>query len=374
LNVDKRLLKRRVLYDNVLKILKHSLGSEHADALSVLAVHVCDEQSKIPLHKVLHKLFHHAYTIPQLLSVLLQCESLRMQRLFSGHSSLPLERQFDELKYVLHYFNALQDAVLDVGKDYLLQAQAQRHQEEVGDEADIDRQSSIEVDPDVRKSVLHASVKQWYKEKKIRLYNFFKGVPIHATVDVTQINSKDIHLKLSADLMKVFASQSTGRFAYAICADEKDQVKVSISEVLENSVILKLEEVSPSLLHSRKNIGVRTMNEVPVLLKVRSRTLRSVVLRDISSTGLGFSLPEKYHALCQNGKMIECNFKLADKDVNVSGWIRWVMVMNGEMRMGMELRPNVAVQQALQKEVFRIQRQIILSLNDLDMPKIFSQS
>ena len=374
MNVDKRLLKRRVLYDNVLKILKHSLGSEHADALSVLAVHVCDEQSEIPLHKVLHKLFHHAYTIPQLLSVLLQCESLRMQRLFSGHSSLPLERQFDELKYVLHYFNALQDAVLDVGKDYLLQAQAQRHQEEVGDEADIDRQSSIEVDPDVRKSVLHASVKQWSKEKKIRLYNFFKGVPIHATVDVTQINSKDIHLKLSADLMKVFASQSTGRFAYAICADEKDQVKVSISEVLENSVILKLEEVSPSLLHSRKNIGVRTMNEVPVLLKVRSRTLRSVVLRDISSTGLGFSLPEKYHALCQNGKMIECNFKLADKDVNVSGWIRWVMVMNGEMRMGMELRPNVAVQQALQKEVFRIQRQIILSLNDLDMPKIFSQS
>ncbi|MBL4759745.1 MAG: PilZ domain-containing protein [Mariprofundaceae bacterium] len=374
MNVDKRLLKRRVLYDNVLKILKHSLGSEHADALSVLAVHVCDEQSEIPLHKVLHKLFHHAYTIPQLLSVLLQCESPRMQRLFSGHSSLPLERQFDELKYVLHYFNALQDAVLDVGKDYLLQAQAQRHQEEVGDEADIDRQSSIEVDPDVRKSVLHASVKQWSKEKKIRLYNFFKGVPIHATVDVTQINSKDIHLKLSADLMKVFASQSTGRFAYAICADEKDQVKVSISEVLENSVILKLEEVSPSLLHSRKNIGVRTMNEVPVLLKVRSRTLRSVVLRDISSTGLGFSLPEKYHALCQNGKMIECNFKLADKDVNVSGWIRWVMVMNGEMRMGMELRPNVAVQQALQKEVFRIQRQIILSLNDLDMPKIFSQS
>jgi len=372
LNVDIRQLKRRVLYDDILKTLKQSLGDEHSDVLSVLAVHVCDEQNKTPLNKVLHVLFHHAKTIPQLLSALLQCESLRMQRLFSGHSTLPLERQFDELKYVLHHFNAIQDAVLDVGRDYLLQAQAQFH--ETGDQIDIDRQNSVEVDHTIRKKVLHTSLQQWNKDKTIRLYNFFKGVPIHATVEITKIADEDIYVKLSADLIKVFASQSTGKFSYAICADEKDQVRVSISKVLENIVILKLEEVSPSLLYRRKNIGVRTMNNIPVLLQVRSRTLQNVMLCDISSTGLGFSLPEKYHGLCQNGKIIECNFKLGDKEIKVSGWIRWVMVMNGEMRMGMELRPNVAVQQALQKEVFRIQRQIILSLNDLDMPEIFSSS
>jgi len=370
--MNKRHLKRRVLYDDILKALKHSLGTEHADALSVLAVHVCDEQSKTPLHKVLHKLFHHAYTIPQILSALLQCESLRMQRLFSGHSTLPLERQFDELKYVLHHFNSIQDAVLDVGRDYLVQAQAQVHQQEEGDQVDMDRQNSIEVDQEARKSVLHASVRLWSKEKKIRLYNFFKGVPIHAAVDVTKADSEDIHVKVSADLMKVFASQSTGKFAYAICADEKDQVRVSLLEAHDNIVILRLEEVSPSLLHRRKNLGVRMMNEVSVLLRVRARTLRNVVLRDISSTGLGFSLPEKYHAVCQNGEILECDFSLGDKKMKVSGWIRWVMLMNGEMRMGMELRPNAAIQQTLQKEVFRIQRQIILSLNDLDIPKTLS--
>jgi len=373
-HVDKRLLKRRALYDDILKTLKHSLGDEHSNALSVLAVHVCDEQCIYPLHKVLHKLFHHAYTIPQLLAALLQCESLRMQRLFSGHSTLPLERQFDELKYVLHHFNALQDAVLDIGKDYLLQAQAKRHQEEAGEQADIDRQRSIEVDENERKEVLNASVKRWQNDKKIRLYNFFKGVPIHATADLLKIDSETVHLKLSDDLIKVFASQSTGKFAYAICADEKEQVKVSISDVYEAYVCVKLGEVSASLLHSRKNIGVRTIKPVPVSLRVRSRSLTGVMLRDISSTGLGFSLPETYHALCQNGKMIECDFKLADKPVKVSGWIRWVMVVNGEMRMGMELRPNVAIQQALQKEVFRIQRQIILSLNELETPNIFIKS
>ena len=373
-NVDLRHLKRRVLYDDVLKALKHVLGNEHSDALSVLAVHVCDEQSKTPLDEVLHVLFHHAYTIPQLLSALLQCESLRMTRLFSGHSTLPLERQFDELKYVLHHFNAIQEAVLDVGRDYLLQAQAQFRQKEAGDQADIDRQDSVEVDHAARKVVLDASMKQWKKEKKIRLYNFFKGVPIHATVNVTKISDEEICIKLSADLIKVFASQSTGKFAYAICADEKEQVRVSISEVLESIVAVRLEEVSPSLLYRRKDLGVRTMNETPVLLRVRGRMLRDVMLCDISSTGLGFSLPEKHHSLCQNGEMIECAFRLADKDIKVSGWIRWVMVMNGDMRMGMELRPNIAVQQALQKEVFRIQRKIILSLNDLETPKIFSRT
>jgi len=374
LNVDLRHLKRRALYDDVLKTLKHSLGDERRRELSVLAVHVCDEQSKTPLNEVLHIFFHHAYTIPQLLSALLQCESLRMTRLFSGHSTLPLERQFDELKYVLHHFNYIQEAVLDVGRDYLLQAQAQFHQKEKGNQVDVDRQSSVEVDRLARKSVLDASVKQWRDEKSITLYNFFKGVPIHATVDVIKIEPAGVHVKCSNELMKVFASQSSGKFAYAICADKKDQVRVSISKVLENVVILTLEEVSASLLHRRKNLGVRTMNEIPVGFRVRGKILRNVMLRDISSTGLGFSLSEKDQELCQNGEMVECSFKLGDKDMKVSGWIRWVMIMNGEMRMGMELRSNIAAQQTLQKEVFRIQRQIILSLNELDIPEMFSKT
>ena len=374
MSVDIRRLKKRVLYDDVLKTLEHSLGDEHASALSVLALYVCDEQSKTPLHEVLQTLFHHAYTIPQLLSALLQCESLRMTRLFSGHSTLPLERQFDELKYVLHHFNSIQDAVLDVGRDYLLQAQAKFHQKEVGDQIDLDRQSSVELDHAERKSVLDASVKQWAKEKKINLYNFFKGVPIHATVDVIKVAGAEVRVTCSSELIKVFASQSSGKFAYVICADKTYQAKVLISEVLENIVTLKLGEVSPSLLHRRKDLGVRTMSEIPVRLRVRGRMLQRVMLCDISSTGLGFLLPEKDHKLCQNGEMIACGFKLADKDIKATGWIRWVMIMNGEMRMGVELRPNIAVQQALQKEVFRIQRKIILSLNELDTPEAFSRA
>ncbi|MDQ6956411.1 MAG: PilZ domain-containing protein [Mariprofundaceae bacterium] len=372
MSLDIRHIKRRALYDDILKVLKHALGDEHAQALSVLAIHVCNEQNEIPLHKVLHTLFHHAYTMPQLLSALLQCESLRMKRLFSGHATLPLERQFDELEHVLHHFNTLQDAVLHVGKDYLLHAQAQVHHSEDTEQIDVDRQNSVEVDVLTRKTVVDTSVEQWHNIKKISLYNFFKGVPIHASVEITKVGSNAVHVKISSDILKVFSSQSAGNIAYAICSDEKYQVKVLVSEVLANTAILTLGEVSPSLLHRRKNLGVRTMNEIPVNLRVRRRTLQKVMLRDISSTGLGFALSEKDHALCQNGEMIECVFKLADKDMKVSGWIRWAMLMNGEMRMGMELRPNIAVQQSLQKEVFRIQRQIILSLNELDAPAIFS--
>ncbi|MDX8395506.1 MAG: PilZ domain-containing protein [Mariprofundaceae bacterium] len=361
-------MKKPVLYEDTLKILYQVLGHEQESKLAVLAAYVCDEQVETALEDVLKGLFHHGFTIPVLLSALLQCESMRMQRLFSGYSALPIDKQFDNFQHVIHHFNDIQEAVLNIGKDHMLQAKVQFTQEDTV-AIDIGRQGEVELDTLARKEAITSSLKQWGIQKRVDVFNFFQGVPVHVTIDVIKVEGEGVFVKPSADLVKVFSSHVNGEIAYASCADGKNQVRVSVGEVLPNSVELVLGEVAQSVLNCRKSLGVHIANEVPVILKARGRIFKRIMLRDISSAGLGFAFEKVDGEPCQVGELIECSFQLGDKRIDTTGWVRWVMKMNGEVRMGMELRKHVGIQQTLQKEVFRIQRQIILALSDLDVPK-----
>jgi len=357
--------KKPILYQKILRILQDALVCDYPLELQCLAAHVCNEKAQQPLNKILRTLYHHGFTVPQLLSVLLNCESIRMQRLFSGYSAQPIEAQYKDLQHVIHHFNDIQDEVLEVGKDYLLQAESTLFSEKSDTE---DRLAVNTVDDGAREEVLEVSLKEWTRTKKMKVYNFFQGVPVYATVDVLSVDEHDIRIRPTSDFIKVFASHSQGNSAYGICADEKEQVRISIGEVSAQSVQIILQEVAQSLLNCRKNLGVRMNLDVFAEIKVRGKTIKKVLLRDISMAGLGLTIPKLDKEPCRTGEVIESHFELSGKRIVVHGWVRWVVLVNGEVRLGMELRPHIGVQQALQKEVFKIQRKIIVQLNDLDAP------
>ncbi|MDQ6974744.1 MAG: PilZ domain-containing protein [Mariprofundaceae bacterium] len=359
-------LKKPILYRKILSLLQDTLVCDYPNELQCLAAHVCSEQTQRPLKDILKVLYHHGFTVPQLLSVLLNCESIRMKRLFSGYSSQPVEAQYKDLQQVIHHFNDIQEEVLDVGKDYLLQAEATLFADDEGTQTD--RMAIDTVDEGIREEILDISLKEWARSQKMKVYNFFQGVPVYATVSVLRVEGHVVDVVPSSDLIKVFASHPDGNSAYGICADEKEQVRVSIGEVLPNCVQLNMQEVAQSLLNCRKNLGVRMNMDVFSDIKVRGKSIKKVLLRDISLAGLGLTIKNLDQEPCRTGEVIECRFHLGGKPIVAHGWVRWVVVMNGEVRLGMELRPHIAVQQALQKEVFHIQRKIIVQLNDLEIP------
>ncbi|MDQ6995355.1 MAG: PilZ domain-containing protein [Mariprofundaceae bacterium] len=360
-------LKKPILYQKILKILQDGLVCDYPNELQSLAAHVCNEQVERPLKDILNVFYHHGFTVPQLLSVLLNCESMRMKRLFSGYSSQPVAAQYKDLQHVIHHFNDLQEEVLDVGKGYLLQAEAALFSNE-DESSQTDRLAVDHVDEGIREEILDASLRIWERTKKMKVYNFFQGVPVYATVEVLRVESHCVYVSPNSDLIKVFSSHPNGNSAYGICANEKEQVRVSIGEVLPHSVQLNMREVAQSLLNCRKNLGVRMNMDVFAEIKVRGKLIKKVLLRDISVAGLGLSIHGLDKEPCRTGEVIECRFDLGSKHIVAHGWVRWVVVMNDEIRLGMELRPHIAIQQALQKEVFQIQRKIIVKLNDLDVP------
>ncbi|MDX8396969.1 MAG: PilZ domain-containing protein [Mariprofundaceae bacterium] len=360
-----RNLTKPILYKEIFKSLCRDLECEHQTDLMVLAAYSCDESTSKPLTPALQTLFHHGFTIPQVLSALLNCESIRMQRLFKGYSALPVEIQFKNLQDVIHHFNEIQDTALKVGKNYLLQNQNQKNLTN----GLADRIDSAKADDSTRHLVLNESLKYWQNTQEMKIYNFYQGIPVYGNCKIIKIQADCIYVKPSSDLIKVFSSNPSHENAYAICADEKDQMAISITDVSLGSLGLKLGDVSPSLLSCRKNLGVRISTIIPVQVKLRDRVIKQVHLLDISSAGLGFLIPDMKDAPCRTGEVIECSFELGNKNIKASGWVRWVVPINNKIRIGMELRANIAIQQALQKEVFNIQRKIIVALNELEVPK-----
>ncbi len=360
-------LKKPILYQKILTVLQHDLVCDYPSELECLAAHVCNEHVQRDLKGILETLFHHGFTVPQLLSVLLNCESIRMKRLFSGYSSQPVAAQYKDLQHVIHHFNTIQEEVLEVGKDYLLEAEASLFSED--DDAQSDRMAMNAVADGVREEVLNNSLKEWARTKTMKVYNFFQGVPVYATVDILHIEGNRVDIAPNSDFIKVFSCHPDGKNAYAICSDEKDQVKISMGESSPQCVQLHMHEVAQSLLNCRKNLGVRLNFDVFSEIKVRGKSIKKVLLRDVSFAGLGLTIQNMDKEPCRTGEVIECRFEMSGKPIIAQGWVRWVVMTNGEIRLGMELRPHIGVQQALQKEVFKIQRKIIVQLNDLALPE-----
>jgi hypothetical protein len=361
----------------VLKILKDSLCGENQQDMALLALYICKEDSPQPLPDILLRLFRKGCSVTKLLSVLLKCESVRLQFLFAGHSSMPLHAQFEDLRKMLHDFNGIQDAVMEMGEVYLAETEAKTirsvdvEMDDSGERISGYVGMSREEVASHRKNILLSSMIEWTKQGQAKLYNIYRGIPISISARVLGSKDEMIRIRLDREVGKVFSSHPLQDHAYLACSGGEDQVRVAIEKVDHGVVTLALKEISPSYLDRRDNLGVQIADSVPVEIVSRGRKIGTVHLFDASISGLGFLLKQSDQTPYSAGDAVECRFKLGDREIHATGWIRWLQAHEGGTRIGMELKADKVVQQNLQREIFRIQREIIVAMNELEMPEAF---
>jgi len=372
------MIKKPTQFDAILRTLKSVLGNDHHQEQVELAKHICREGSSEPLADILRKLFREGYGVAQVLAALLKCESIRMQTLFSGHDAMPIHTQFKDLKQIVHGFNDIQDAVIEVGESYLAESDARNLQgnNAAGAERPGERMSGEDEISEVelkviRERVLLDSMGEWKKKRKAHLYNTFRGILVNATADILAIGEKSLSIVLDKEVGRVFASHPQKDTAYLECGDGDDQIQVSIGDVSQGEVVLNLEDVSHSYIGRRDHLEVRLSEDVPAEFWRKYRKVGVGTLVDASVRGLGFVLKESDQVPCSTGDELECRFSLANKEVKAVGWVRWVLTHEGTVRVGMELKKDKVVQEALQREIFRVQRQIIVAMNELEPPEAF---
>lgn len=366
-------IKKPAQFEMVLKTLNTVLNAEHYDEITELARHICKEEVSMPLKKVLGRLYRDRVSVTQVLAALLKCEGIRMQALFIGHASMPLHAQFEDLRTMIHDFNAIQDCVMEVGEEYLAEVESKNIRTLDADEAEADERisgymgmSDEEVEKH-RENVLLASMIEWKQTGRIRMFNVYRGLPVNASTEVLSIEGETIRIALDRDIGKVFASHPMQNRAYLSCAGAEDQVRVSITAFGRRELTLSLEEMSPSFVGRRDNLGVQVSGNVPVELWNRNRRIGTVHLFDASISGLGFILQQSDQTPYSAGDELECRFSLGPKEFRSHGWIRWLMAHEGGTRIGMELKADKHLQQTLQREIFRIQREIIIAINEFEL-------
>ena len=369
-------MKQTAQFAAMVNALKAILGDEHPLAIAQLARHICRQETKQPLDKTVANLLHCGYSIAQLLSALLQCESRRMKTLFSGHSALPLKVQLDDLRQTIHAFNEIQDTVMEVGEHYLTDAQARniRGAARLPDNSEdriseYDGMSSEEIEA-IRQQAITESLEVWCKSRSIRLFNQFRGIPINTSAQLLGKGKDKIRISLDREVAKVYASHPEKNRAFLSCPNGEQQITTSIIKYEPGSITLQMEDVSPSYVEKRRNLGVQVAENIRVKLSYKGRSRGKAQLYDVSISGFGFIVQQSSDTPVPNsGEELDCEFMLSGERIRASGWIRWQQNHDGMLRLGMELKSDRGLQQILQQEIFRLQRSIIVAMNEIDIPK-----
>jgi len=359
----------------MLHALKSSLGSKNPLTTSQLARHICGEECNIALRDIVISLLNSGYSVAELLSALLQAESMRMKSLFSGHSALPINVQFDEIRRTTHAFNDIQDSIIEAGELYFTEKQtrnklgsAQSSNNPEDRNCDYAELGEGELSR-IREDVIAKSMQHWIETRSIKLFNQFRGISINANAKLLGKGKGIISINLDQNIAKVFASHPDRNRAFLACPGDEEKIAVSIKKLDSGNVTLNLEEVSPLYVEKRRDLGVQLAEHIPVKLTMKGRNIGTAQLFDMSISGFGLTMKnmaETKHL--NNGDELHFDFQLSAKKMTGSGWVRWIQNHDDNIRIGIELKTDKTLQQSLQREIFSVQRSIIVAMNEVELP------
>jgi len=367
-------IKKTAQFNSVLNTLKQALGAKQHLAIAQLARHICKEQTSKSFEETIDTLLSSGYSVAQLLSGLLQCESLRMKMLFPGHSSLPLTVQFDELRRTVYEFNNMQDMVMAVGERFLSSVQARnirgaRQLPGIEEERLVEQpELSAEEKESLRKSTLETAIAAWTKSRQVHLFNPFRGLHVTASATLLGKGKDKLSIQLDRDVAKVFASHSEGNRAFVLTPDSEMQIHISLLRIEAGKLLLELGEIAPSFFDKRQDLGVQVADQIPVRISNLKRLSCQALLFDLSVSGLGLIVGENETCPLEQGDEVQCEFRINNKTIRCEGWARWIQGVGELTRIGIELKNDAALQQTLQKETFRLQRMIIAAIHEIEVP------
>jgi len=359
-------------FDAISRILSKGFG--HIKHIEPLTAHICDEKSSQSLEQVIYALLEQKIHIHQLLTTFSACEKNRLQHAFDSTSTLPEQTQLASAKNIINHFNGLQDSLLMVADDYFKdQQQRGAHNVSAIQEDTGNRSNTLHSKKDIYRQSIAKSIQSWKKSKSIMIHNYYRGLAIRARIAFLDASDGKILLQLNEELARIFAAHPSQNTAFAICQGEDIQVRLHIEETSEGKVWLNIDEALPVFSESRKHLNVQVDEHVPVSIHINKKRPIQAQLHDLSMGGLGVIVQGISQSPCQISDQVELQMMLNRKEVKLEGTVRWTGISEHEARLGIELNERFNTKQAIQKEIFRIQRGIIVTINHLDIPQALAQ-
>ena len=349
-------------------ILRKTLGDSQASY--DLTAHICHEQVNCPLEQVLHTLLQSGAHIHHLLSSISACEQQRLQYAFDSAKTLPVEIQFSSAKRIIDDFNHIQDTLLLVADQYFEHISVQKTHDISPRQADTGNRSILhnKLEQKSYHDIIQSSIAAWEKSKSIAIRNYHLGLTVRTIATFLGKEGDHIKIKMNEDIARIFAIHPSEHAAFAVCEGEKIQVRLSIKKFEGGYILLSIGKIFPIYAESRKHLNLQVEEHIPITIRMGKKRQLHARLHDLSIGGIGINVHGINQAPYNIGDNIDCQLTLGTQPVTLQGIVRWTGSSDDEARIGIELQHNKNTQQLIQKEVLRMQRNIINTINQLELP------
>lgn len=346
-----------------------------SDDVYDFASHICKEQIDTPLYQVISNLLNSGNNLHTLLTALSSCEEHQLEHAFDKATALSAEEQLSSAKKIIRHFNAIQDLLLATAESYF-ENRAELKKEGIQFTPFIANNNDSQKSGATKsyQEIIRDSINMWSKNQNITLRNYYNGLTIHA--NATFITGKDegeIQVKLNEEVARVFAIHPSQLDAFALCEGQEIQVRLSVKSVANQILTLRLGKTFPVHSETRKHICIQIQEQVPVTISMDRKQQLHARLHDISARGLGIDVYGISKAPYNVGDQVKCELTLNRTEVVLEGIVRWASSIDDEARIGIELINDSETEEIVEKEVFRLQRDIINATNQMPIPEILKK-
>ncbi|MDQ6964050.1 MAG: PilZ domain-containing protein [Mariprofundales bacterium] len=310
---------------------------------------------------------------PRLIMTLLQCQPI----LFGLLADL---NEPDSWRTLSSRFHRLQEVTITLHEKSMAN--------EEGESCEQEREGSIEEleipstepnplpttpSPSVINNPDNADYIEWLtSHPNLHIFNIFRGVVINASCQLLHLDSdKDqISIELNTELGRVLSADSNACSATLTAnSDSSIGFPLQLIEHEPGRAIFTLSPPKELHINKRGNIDVHIQELVHVDIHRGLYHFPEGSLIDFSATGIGLVAPKDDRMKISLNDTLGFRFQIGAAKVSTDGRVCGIEDRGDHIIMGVELATNRACQSLLQKEVFRVQREIIVTLNEQGVPE-----
>ncbi|MDX8412860.1 MAG: EAL domain-containing response regulator [Mariprofundales bacterium] len=301
---------------------------------------------------IFSSIFASGTSLTDLLALLLRGEWLLLQQAMPQIQQLPTAEQYHAIRHQLDFFDPLHQLAVEVNEEdwqcRLEQSENKAHKEH------LDR-------------ILAENSVAWLRQGKIKLTAYLDEVPVQAIVQVIDIIGRNITVKLNEELAKVLSIDNYR--AIIITCDNREQISVEMLKTHNGAAHLLLGNICANKIGLRHYVRVRHPDQPEVTLTIKGQPDFGGHIIDISISGIKIALPPSPTKIPQTP--IGCTFTLKGMTINGSGTLRWqTRDQDNHILCGIALSTNADHQRLLQEETLRLQRDLVIQLNNSKLPVI----
>ncbi|MDQ6967585.1 MAG: hypothetical protein Q9M14_02745 [Mariprofundaceae bacterium] len=331
------------------EILRHEILPQQHDNVAELASYIVGVTTRHSLSELINDMIQGDVLPSDLTHALMKCQLLILEQQMPVIFKDSPDKQIQALKEMVEHFNYIASSIVQVGeKLWSNRVEALHHDLKV----------------EQKKHILNVSMQIWRQQDKIKLLNYYKGLPVQVMADIECVEAVDqpmITVHSSAALGRVLAMQKN---EFVLTPDSEDEVLIQLQVKREQGEKVSFLVKSLSTIKKRKYFRLEPIETMAIQLYRNKKTVGKGKVLDLSLKHMDISMPEVKDITFEVNEIVDICFLLQKKEVKGCAWVRHIRLHEQEVVLCLELMPQAHLQRNLQQEVASLQRGIIQEIKE----------